>query len=326
MTLKDRFGTPVATGATDLNGRYLFPGVEPGTGYYVEVTDRLPSGLSQTFPVGQTNHRTTIFDLAAGQAYGSADVGYRSAAGVVALGDLVWVDPNANGLRDSGEIGLGGVTVRLYQDDGDGQFDETLDTLLATTTSAPDGSYLFTNRTAGLSYIVTATAPFTPGAPEYAPTTAGSFVFPNATAGAAYLTADMGFRGDTISTYTLSDRVWLDADGDRVIDVGSEFGIAGVTVSLLDRSLNVIGTTVTAADGTFTFSGLAGSNADYTVRLTDSTGVLTNYFGTTSFAQTKAARREQCHRRRRPHGAVHFASRGGSRGPELRLPGLARDR
>jgi uncharacterized repeat protein (TIGR01451 family) len=293
VTLKDRFGTPVATAATDLNGRYLFSGVTPvtgvppGTGYYVEATDRLPSGVTQTFPSPTSNNRTTSFDLLPGQSYGDADLGYRSADGVAAFGDLVWVDPDADGLRDSGEIGLGGVTVQLYQDaNSNGHYDDGVDTLKKTTTTAPDGSYLFTGWTAGSTYFVIATSPFTPGTPEYTPTTAASFVFPNAVAGTAYVTADFGFRGDTISTYTLTDRVWLDANGNGVFGAG-EFGIAGVTVSLLDKSLNVIGTTVTAADGTFTFSGLAGGGADYTVRLTDSGGVLTDYVGTTDFARAK---------------------------------------
>ena len=287
VTLKDRFGAPVATALTDGNGRTLFPGVLPGTGYYVEVTDRLPSGLTQTFPAGRTDNRTGSFSLVAGQSYAQADLGYRSAASVVAIGDLVWVDADADTLRDAGEIGLGGVTVRLYLDvDGNDKYDDGVDTLQATTTSAPGGGYLFTGVPAGSTWIVIATTPFTPGAPEYAPTTEASYVFTSVAAGSAYLTADFGFRGETIATYTLADRVWLDANDDGLLG-GGERGIAGVTVSLLDASQNVLGTTATAADGTFAFSGLAGGGADYTVRLSDSGGVLANYVGTTSYAQAR---------------------------------------
>ena len=49
----------------------------------------------------------------------------------------------------------------------------------------------------------------------------------------------------------------------------------------------MIGSTITDANGTFTFSGLAGGSAVYTVRLSDSGGVLTNYFGTTDYARAK---------------------------------------
>ncbi|MEA2414457.1 MAG: hypothetical protein QOI58_1114, partial [Thermoanaerobaculia bacterium] len=64
----------------------------------------------------------------------------------------------------------------------------------------------------------------------------------------------------------------------------TESGIGGVSVEILDASLNVIGTTITAADGTFTFSGLTGGGADYTVKITDTTGVLTNFIATSSYA------------------------------------------
>ena len=32
VTLKDQWGTPVSATVTDVNGRYLFPGVGPATG------------------------------------------------------------------------------------------------------------------------------------------------------------------------------------------------------------------------------------------------------------------------------------------------------
>ena len=120
----------------------------------------------------------------------------------------------------------------------------------------------------------------------YTATTPTIRSYPDVSGGGAYLNADFGFRANGVTTYTLQDRVWLDADGDGVFDAG-ETGIGGVTMELLNASLQVIGTTTTAADGTFTFSGLAGGGADYTTRITDTSGVLVNYFGTTSYAQAR---------------------------------------
>ncbi|MCB9296619.1 MAG: hypothetical protein H6559_26420 [Lewinellaceae bacterium] len=60
------------------------------------------------------------------------------------LGDFVWSDTDADGIQDAGEPGIGGVTVNLL--DGGGAF-------LASTTTAPDGSYSFTNLAPG-DYIV----------------------------------------------------------------------------------------------------------------------------------------------------------------------------
>jgi uncharacterized repeat protein (TIGR01451 family)/fimbrial isopeptide formation D2 family protein len=290
VTLKDQWGTPVATAYTDVNGRYLFSGVTPGNGYYVEATGGLPSGVSQTFPVGQTNNRTTTFNLVDGQIYTTADLGYRPAAGTVLFGDQVWVDANGNGVRDPGEVGLSGVSISLYRDtNGNGRYDEGVDALVATTTSAADGSYSFTGIPAGSSYFVIARTPVDGGNnPLYNPTTATTYLFSNVTAGTGYLTADFGFQanGTTMITYTISDRVWFDLNGNGTFD-GGETGIPGVTVELLDASSRVIGTTATAADGTFTFSGVAGGGADYTVRISDNGGVLANYTGTTPYARAR---------------------------------------
>lgn len=115
VTLKDQFGTPLAVTTTDANGLYQFTGVAPGSDYFVQVT----GGLTQT-----TDNRTDNFDLAAGQDYEDADLGYRPAAGSAIIGDRVWSD--ADGNQDPGEPGLSGVTVRLYPDtDGDGLADDT---------------------------------------------------------------------------------------------------------------------------------------------------------------------------------------------------------
>ncbi len=48
VTLKDQFGTPLQVTTTDSQGRYTFIDVAPGTGYFVQITGGLPSGLTQT--------------------------------------------------------------------------------------------------------------------------------------------------------------------------------------------------------------------------------------------------------------------------------------
>jgi hypothetical protein len=67
----------------------------------------------------------------------------------VLLGSIsgtVWLDMNANGTRNPGEGGMAGVTVSLRAGGCGGS-------VVATTTTAADGSYSFTNLTAG-SYCV----------------------------------------------------------------------------------------------------------------------------------------------------------------------------
>jgi uncharacterized repeat protein (TIGR01451 family) len=305
VTLKDQWGTPVATTVTDGTGRYLFtgvaaatctPAIPPGVAgcYYVEVTaSTLPSGLTQSYPGGYTNNRSAPFNLADGQTYIDADLGYRASATTATFGDLVWVDANNNGLRDSGEVGLGGIIVGLYVDaDADGILDPAeMAAPLRTTTTAADGSYLFTgvDLTTYSDYIVAIDPTYGTNATRlsgYAATTATYRSYLGVGGGSAFLNADFGFQGTTVTTYSIQDRVWFDADGDGVADAG-ENGIPGVTVELLDASLRVIGTTTTAADGTFTFSGVAGGGADYTTRISDTTGVLADYYGTTPHATAR---------------------------------------
>ncbi len=65
------------------------------------------------------------------------------------IGDRVWDDFNGNGIQDSGEAGMGGVTVNLYDGDGD---------LAGTRTTDPNGHYSFTGLLPG-NYRVGFVAP-----------------------------------------------------------------------------------------------------------------------------------------------------------------------
>ena len=156
--------------------------------------------------------------------------------------------------------------------------------IAAPVVSAADGSYLFTGAPAtGVeTYFVSTSTPS-----GYLSTTGTVSRFQGVGAGSTNLTADFGFEADAV-TYSIRDRVWLDLDAGGDFDAGTENGIGGVTVDLLDASLNVIATTTTAANGTFTFSGLAGGTvlnpADYTVRVTDNAGLLLDMIGTSSYA------------------------------------------
>ena len=212
VTLKDNYGAPVATLVSDSNGRFLFTGVSPGNGYYVEATAPpdpagLPlTNLRQSFPfatgsgtvtatngsttiigtgtvftslaagdpiviagvsyaiqsvtsntqltlaasyigtngsglsyvVRRSDYKTTPFNLSAGQDYTGADEGYVPATGTVSFGDLTWLDADGDGLRDAGEVAIGGIDLRLYRDaNGNGVLDALTDTPVAQPTMGP---------------------------------------------------------------------------------------------------------------------------------------------------------------------------------------------
>ncbi|MBX7186324.1 MAG: carboxypeptidase regulatory-like domain-containing protein [Vicinamibacteria bacterium] len=238
------------------------------------------------------NLRTANFNLAAGQTYLQADLGYRAATGTAAIGDLVWVDANNDQIRNPGEAGLAGITVQLFQDtNGDGVPDGAP---IATTVTGPGGAYLFTGITANGTndYVVTMNtgqAPLT----NYTATTNTLFYFPNLPSGAVRVDADFGFRNPPagpVTTFTISDGVWLDnglptGTANNGVKDGTEVGIAGVTVDLLDSAGFVVATTTTAANGSFQFTGVPGGQ-NYRWRVTDDAGVLADFYGTSASALT----------------------------------------
>jgi uncharacterized repeat protein (TIGR01451 family) len=69
----------------------------------------------------------------------TVDFGFYKA---MSLGNRVWFDPNDNGLLETGEIGIPGVTVTLFRDNGDGVFGAG-DTPAGTDTTDSRGYYLF---------------------------------------------------------------------------------------------------------------------------------------------------------------------------------------
>ncbi|MEZ4683421.1 MAG: SdrD B-like domain-containing protein [Caldilineaceae bacterium] len=61
-----------------------------------------------------------------------------------AIGSLVWLDANGNGVQDAGELGIADVIVHLYGEDG---------TLLGVTITDGDGFYLFSDLLPGFYYL-----------------------------------------------------------------------------------------------------------------------------------------------------------------------------
>ncbi len=180
---------------------------------------------------------------------------------VASIGDTVWEDLDADGIRDPAEPGLADITVELLDAGGA--------TLLSTTT-ASDGRYSLGWLPAG-AYSVRFTRPagylFSPrdqgglDTLDSDPDTTSGLTGPvTLTSGQTDRTVDAGmFR-----PASLGDRVWDDLDGDGVQDPG-EPGVGGVTVELLDTGGAVVGSTSTAGDGSYTLSDVVPGT--YAVRV-----------------------------------------------------------
>ena len=276
-------GVALATNVTGVNGSYLFTGLLPGA-FVVRVdTNSMPAGLvvNQTFdPDSVTNHQTTVILTGNSAPFMAADFGYNWAAtsdvkgstGTGAIGDRLWIDANGNGLQDPGEPGLGGVTVSLVNLGPDG-IPGTADDVTNTTTTAVDGNYIFDGLMAG-AYVVTVNGGTPPAG--YTATGDGDGIFDNRTTtpillapGDVYLNADFGYQPAASST--IGDLIYFDVNADGTNNAG-DFGLAGVTVSLLNSNGVVIATTVTATNGLYMFPGLPAGT--YTVWVSDTAGLL----------------------------------------------------
>jgi hypothetical protein len=169
------------------------------------------------------------------------------------IGDVVWHDVNRDGLQDAGEPGLAGVGVTLL--------DAFSNTLVATTVTGGDGSYLFTGVQAGTYRVAvdggTLPVGFTPAIALAGSTDLDSNGTPTEVAladGESNLTLDFGYVSEC--TGMIGDYVWYDRNQNGVQDAG-EPGMGGVTVTLRDAATNAItATTVTDATGYYAFSGL----------------------------------------------------------------------
>ena len=275
--------TLLASTVTDNEGSYLFTELAPAA-YIIRVAttgvNALPAGLatSPTFDLdGVLTAHQAVVNLLIGQSRFDADFGYNwattsdvvNSTGTGAIGDRVWIDADGDGKQDPGEAGHGGSQVQLYWDsDSNG----IIDSVLATTTTAADGSYLFDGLVAGI-YQVVVTPPvghIQTADPDYFGITLPSSMRDNQTTqpiilapGDVFVNADFGYQ--ELDSADLSGVVYFDANANAA--QSSEPGISGVTVVLQDASDNIIATTVTDASGAYRFLGL--SNGTYTVRVTD---------------------------------------------------------
>ncbi len=197
--------------------------------------------------------------------------------GVLSLGNLVWLDPNNNGVVDPGEPGLAGVTMRLIAADGV--------TVLGTTTTNASGLYLFSglapgtyvvevDRTSGAvtgyassTDIITSADPnndlnnddngvaVTTASVRSGPvvlTALGEPINDGDTDPNSNLSVDFGF----VRAVSLGNFVWADVNNNGRVDPG-ETGIAGVTVRLIAADgVTVLATTTTDATGRYLFGGL----------------------------------------------------------------------
>ncbi|MFM1770300.1 MAG: hypothetical protein RJA22_2829, partial [Verrucomicrobiota bacterium] len=264
----------IATSVTSAGGVYGFSSL-PATNYLVVVNTQDPQ-----FPAGvlQVQDHDGVRDSVAVVALSTnlltVDFGYQP-DGNGSIGDTVHLDANRDGLWQTGEIGLAGITVTLYEDvDGNGVI-TTNDAVVGTTTTDVLGNYLFTGLRAG-RYLVDVNAtdsdiPLDSYLNRYRCTSTDPHLVTLGT-GEAYLLADFGFAPPA----SIGDFVFYDLNGNGSQD-WADPGIAGVTVLLyLDADTNGVpdgpplSTQVTDASGFYRFTDLSAGS--YMVQVVPPTG------------------------------------------------------
>ncbi|MYM26026.1 hypothetical protein GTP46_25690 [Duganella sp. FT135W] len=258
VTLYNEKGVAIATDTTDSSGLYSFTGLAPGKysvkfsgvdGY--QFTKQGVGGDATKDSDGDLTGASAQFSVTSGQVDKTHDAGLIKLG---SIGDRVWEDSNYNGVQDSGEKGVDGVTVKLY--------DAASGALKATTVTHDGGQYLFDNLAVGnykvevvnsSGWYFTKTGQGTDATDSDVSSTTGKTGSIALGIGQDITTVDAGIYRKA----TLGDKVWRDANHSGVQDAGEE-GIGGISVSLYDSVTGKqVGSTIkTDASGNYKFVDL----------------------------------------------------------------------
>ena len=247
-------GSVVATTKTDADGNYSFTGLDAGT-YTVKVTK-----AGEIAELTQTEDPDGTKDNASGAITLNADNPVRENVnfGYIkkhAISGNVYLDQNRDKTKNTGDIDLSGVTVKLLDKDGN---------VVGTTTTDKDGNYSFTGLNDGTYTVqVDKTGPLADKEQTEDPsgkTDSRSQAITFTRTDPDVTNVNFGYAED----YTVSGTVYKDKDRSESLN-NSEPGFDGITVNLLGEDGQVVATTTTKADGTYSFSKLPAGK--YTVKV-----------------------------------------------------------
>ncbi len=264
VTLYDVNGNALGTTVTNAQGNYIFNGLPAGqyqVGFsnlpadYVASPQNQGTNDANDSDVTAATGRTQIISLATGENNTTLDLGIHNANALAGLGNYVWNDANSNGIQDAGELGVGGVSVTLYNSAG---------AVIANTTTSANGYYEFRGLTPGVEYVVgfdNLPAGYSFTSPNQGTNDANDSDANGSGRTGSYILAANEFNssvdaGIVSSTAQLGDFVWFDADSDGIQDA-NETGLAGVLVTLFDSNGNPVATAITDDNGKYLFPNLA---------------------------------------------------------------------
>ncbi len=276
--LIDNQFTLIDTTVTDQNGMYLFDALDPGD-YQLEIiaptnyaltlyqvgtlanqSSFCPTtqssddyaGLEAADCQGAEPNKTKTITLSPGENILYQDAGLQPKFGHI--GDLIWRDDNQNGVQDTSEVGVSGVTLNLLNDLGD---------LVQSVQTDAQGYYQFNHVNPG-TYSVEIQIPA-----NYTLThkNAGNIDqdsdFDLVTFESSQFMVNPGEHIETIDgglipgPSSIGDRVWLDLNRNGLQD-SDELGIQDITVTLyvLQSDWQIVSSTQTDSLGYYLFEQL----------------------------------------------------------------------
>ncbi|MCJ2038566.1 carboxypeptidase regulatory-like domain-containing protein [Methylobacterium sp. J-059] len=205
------------------------------------------------------------------------------------ISGIAFADPNANGIKDTGEAAVSGLVVDLLDSTGN---------RIATQTTSASGAYVFDGLDDGIYSLhfkpliaQVTSGPFLRG-------TVGDFELRTGYTSVdniyAYQNATTIFNEGMNSTAAFRGVVFVDANGNGKYDAG-EASLSGAIVTLRDSNGSVVDTTTSShhdysnatLDGVFSFAGLKPGTYSYSVAPTG--GTATNAFSSQSIVLAAGA-------------------------------------
>ena len=218
---------------TDEQGAYEITGLGPGT-YWIDV-DHDAGPLAERIVNHYYGSDPLPVTLAVDEDRTDADVGFVLPA---MIGGVVWNDANEDAELDADEGGIEAVTVNLYRDDGDGEFEPGGDDALERTQlTAGDGGYDFADLVAGAFWIEIDEA--SPALADATRTSPFSHLLVQIAAEETHAGADFGYLRPIVVTALNDETSATDTDGLTSLReaLGIADGRAGADVILFDAAL-----------------------------------------------------------------------------------------
>ena len=263
VTLKDSNGTELQRVTTDNSGKYQFNNLQNGDykvefsipdGYTPSPTDQGGNDALDSDGVKDANRNIVVANGKINNANNmTVDTGfYVVPPKTYKIGNYVWKDSNDDGIQDSNESGIQGVTVKLTNN----STNET-----KTVQTDANGYYQFDGLSNG-NYTVEFVAPQNMVDAKTNTTTSDKDSNPTRSTVTINNVDDMTIDKGYVPVYKIGDKVWNDVDKDGKQDA-EEQGISNVSVELRKPNGEVIDRTTTDSNGNYLFSNV--KNGTYTV-------------------------------------------------------------